>query len=108
VEEGKQEREMALGAAQQCGLRGSGWLRAARAEAVAHTRGGGELANKGGWRARLTGGAETSQRPSVSGGVREGDGSVRQRGGGAATGGSNSILNRFKNIQTVQMNFEFL
>jgi hypothetical protein len=108
VEDGKWEREMALGAARQCGLWGSGWLWVARAEVVAHTRGGGELMNKGGWRARLTGGAEMSRRPSFSGGVREGDGSMRQRSGGAATGGSNSVLNRFKNIQTVQMNFEFL
>jgi hypothetical protein len=43
---------------------------------------------------------------------------VRQRSGGASTGGpdqhsagrrgSNSVLNRFKNIQMVQMKFEFL
>jgi hypothetical protein len=38
-------------------------------------------------RARLTGGAGTSRGPDVSGGVREGEGCARQRGGGAPIGG---------------------
>jgi hypothetical protein len=54
----------------------------------------------------------------ASGGVQEEERKVRQRGGGAPTAGlsqhnvgrrgSNSVLNRFKNIQMVQMKFEFL
>jgi hypothetical protein len=54
----------------------------------------------------------------VSDGVREEERKVRKRGGGVPIGGprqhnagrhgSNSVLNRFKNIQTVQMKFEFL
>jgi hypothetical protein len=56
-------------------------------------------------------------RAGASGGVWQGEMYVRQRGGGTPTGGpgqhsarwrsSNSILNQFKNIQMVQMKFEF-
>jgi hypothetical protein len=53
----------------------------------------------------------------VSGGAREEESNARQRGGGHRQAGPshtvpgrglNSVLNRFKNIQMVQMKFEFL
>jgi hypothetical protein len=66
---------------------------------------------------RLTGGTRQQRGTMVSGGVREEERKARQHNGGAPTGGpgphsarrgSNSVLNRFKNIQTVQIKFEFL
>jgi hypothetical protein len=69
-------------------------------------------------RSRVTGGAGWQRGRVASGGVQEEERKVRQRGGGAPTAGlsqhsvgrrgSNSGLNRFKNIQMVQMKFEFL
>jgi hypothetical protein len=65
--------------------------------------------------ARLTSGAGRQRVPMGSGGVRKEERRARQRGGEATTGGPsqhsagrrglNSVLNRFKNIQTVQMKF---
>jgi hypothetical protein len=69
-------------------------------------------------RAPLTGGAGRQRGPVVSGGVRgrvrESEAALQQaligRPGSTVPVGSvlNSVLNRFKHIQTVPMKFEFL
>jgi hypothetical protein len=56
---------------------GPEWLWAARSEGVARARGGGRLANRGGWRGERDAADRWGQAatgPSVSGGVREGEG----------------------------------
>jgi hypothetical protein len=64
-----------------------------RAQAATLLRGQGRAAGRGRRSAtRLTGGAVRQQGPVVSGGVQEAERKVRQRGGGAPTGGPTSTV----------------